>query len=89
MILRSLLRDRGRGRELVCFDSFEGLPATVDAKDQGAYVAGEMTAGRRWFEDNFKAIGLELPTVHQGWFEKTLPTGLPRQISFALIDADL
>jgi O-methyltransferase len=89
VILKKLLRDEGGDRELHCFDSFEGLPASLDAKDLGAYTPGEMTASRKWFEDNFKTIGLELPTVHQGWFDDTLPRGLPSQIAFALIDADI
>ncbi len=89
VILKKLLRDQGYGRQLHCFDSFEGLPTTLDARDREAYTPGEMTASRQWFEDNFREMGLDLPAVHQGWFDETLPAGLPRQIAFALIDADL
>jgi O-methyltransferase len=89
VILQKLLAEQGNGRRLHCFDSFEGLPGTLDARDRNAYAPGDMTASRQWFEDNFKAVGLELPVVHQGWFQDTLPGGLPDRISFALIDADL
>jgi O-methyltransferase len=89
VILQRVLRDHHEARALHCFDSFEGLPGTLDIKDLGSYEVGEMKASRQWFEDNFRQVGLELPLVHQGWFEDTLPPSLPDRISYALVDADL
>lgn len=89
VILQKVLRHYGSSRALHCFDSFEGLPSSLSDKDRAAYEPGEMSASRQWFEDNFRAAGLELPVVHPGWFEDTLGRGLPERVSFALIDADL
>jgi len=88
-ILQKVLRDQRSDRKLYCFDSFEGLPSALDSKDGSAYEPGEMTASRQGFENNLRSVGLDLPVIHQGWFEDTLPKGLPGQISFALIDGDL
>jgi O-methyltransferase len=39
--------------------------------------------------ENFKRYGLKLPEIHEGWFNETLPAGLPDQICFAHLDGDL
>ena len=37
--------------------------------------------------NNFKK-NLEPPIIHPGWFEETLPNGLPESIAFAHLDGD-
>lgn len=88
VILQKLLVGAGAQRKLHVYDSFEGLPA-VHEKDQAAYESGEMSTSREMLDHNFRAVGLPLPTVHQGWFHETLPGTLPEKIAFALIDGDL
>lgn len=44
---------------------------------------------RQAFEQTLRSVGLDLPVIHEGWFDRTLPTGLPDQIAFALSDADV
>ena len=38
---------------------------------------------------NFDRYGLRQPVVHAGWFDDTLPDGLPERIAFAHLDGDL
>jgi O-methyltransferase len=89
VILQKILLEKGAGRKLHCFDSFGGLPDSLDPRDRDLFRSGDMLAARQWFDDHFRKMNLPLPEVYQGWFEDTLPTGLPERISFALIDADL
>ena len=89
VIIQKVLKEAGSGRALHAYDSFEGLPADVHAKDQSAYEPGEMAASLERFHENFAELGLPLPHVHKGWFADTLPGTLPERIAFALIDGDL
>ena len=38
---------------------------------------------------NFRPHSLELPKIHKGWFQDTLPSSLPDKICFAHLDGDL
>jgi O-methyltransferase len=90
LLQQMLLKYRSRNlqRAFHVYDSFAGLPSVTSA-DEGAYDPGEMLATRDTFHANFRSLNLPLPTIHEGWFEKTVPSELPEHIAFAMIDADL
>ncbi len=77
-------------RQVHAFDSFEGLPELTgtDVAD-GVYGKGYMAAPLDLFKRKFDALGLKQPHIHKGWFQDTVPQGLPDRIAFALIDGDL
>lgn len=75
-------------KELHLYDSFAALPATVEA-DGDAYREGDLTTSIEGVRENCRRYGPAQPTVHPGWFNDTLPTGLPSVISFAHLDGDL
>ena len=75
-------------RQFHVYDSFEGLPPVSD-KDAGTtFVEGACKTNRAAFVENFRHYNLRLPHIHEGWFDKTLPTQLPEQICFAYLDGD-
>jgi len=78
------------GKQFHVFDSFEGLPQLQgqDLKD-GIYDKGSITSGLDEFFKNFCDVGLDLAHLHKGWFEDTIPSCLPDQISFAVVDCQL
>lgn len=90
IVMRKLLDAKAPEKQLHAFDSFEGLPELVEEDlNDGVYGAGYMSASLNLFKRNFSALSLKLPIVHKGWFEETVPTGLPEKICFALLDGDL
>jgi O-methyltransferase len=88
VVLQRILRDLDPTRKLHVYDSFSGVPPT-DSKDRGAYAHGDMATSEASFRESFHQVGLDLPLIHRGWFEETLPGQLPDHIAFALLDADL
>jgi O-methyltransferase len=88
VVLQRVIQELDPSRELHAFDSFQGVPQGSSA-DEGVYKPGDMSASKTRFNENFDRLGLMLPAVHAGWFEQTLPSSLPKQIAFALLDADL
>lgn len=88
VVLQRILQDRDPSRALHVFDSFQGVPDT-DSRDEGAYSRGDMANTKAELVSNFNAMRLPLPVIHEGWFEETLPKGLPDSIAFGFIDGDL
>jgi O-methyltransferase len=90
IVIQKVLSEQASEKQFHVFDSFEGLPELQeqDAKD-GIYGKGWMDAKLDLFKKNFSDVGLKLPQIHKGWFEDTIPSGLPDQISFAIVDGDL
>ncbi len=88
VVLQKVMQTLDPTRKLYLFDSFEGTP-DPDVRDEGAYSKGDMTASQNEVLSNFKTMGLPLPEIHPGWFDDTLPKGLPNRIAFSLIDGDL
>lgn len=107
--LASCLRDSGADRdgtdgdgpdrELVLFDSFEGLPAPsvedtipADADERRRPVAGltegDLAATEEQVVDRFTRYGLPVPRIVPGWFADTLHRHLPDPIALAYLDAD-
>lgn len=90
IVMRKMLDAMAPGRELHAYDSFEGLPAPGDGdRADGVYAEGNMAVPVERLIGKFHRLGLKLPHLHKGWFSDTVPSQLPDQISFALIDGDL
>ncbi|KAG2500294.1 hypothetical protein HYH03_001872 [Edaphochlamys debaryana] len=81
------------GRRYWGFDSFQGLPAPVDADKVGGMSVGEagiMAAGQKDVEAHFAAANVtELVTLTAGWFNETLPGATVEHIAFLRLDGDL
>jgi O-methyltransferase len=75
-------------KKLHVYDSFEGLPPLLEV-DGKAYQQGQLKTNEDVLRYNFEHHNLPLPEIHRGWFNETLPTGLPEKISFAYLDGDL
>jgi O-methyltransferase len=78
------------GRELVVFDSFEGLPegSPLDREAKG-YAKGDFAGSLEEVRNNIRRVGaIECCHFVRGWFENTLPT-FDRTIVLAYIDVDL
>lgn len=90
IVMQKVIAGLHAGKEVHAYDSFEGLPelSAIDAGDQ-IYGKGYMASDLDQFKGRFSALGLQLPHVHKGWFQDTIPAELPDRISFALIDGDL
>ncbi|OWW00111.1 methyltransferase [Rhizobium sp. R72] len=88
VLISKVMKSFHSSKRLHVYDSFEGLPA-ARSEDGGAYRKGDLATSRDVLIDNFAIHGLELPVIHTGWFEDTLPHGLPDCICFAYLDGDL
>jgi O-methyltransferase len=71
-------------KSLYVYDSFEGLPESIEK-----IPAGEMKVTVDEFCNNFTKEGIRMPYIRQGWFSDLNPDDLPEQISFAHLDGDL
>jgi O-methyltransferase len=87
VLIAHVLRELGSTKTLHVYDSFEGLPES-GGEDGGAYRKGDLTTSQDVLIGNFTARGLEPPVIHKGWFQDTLPHGLPEAICFAYLDGD-
>jgi O-methyltransferase len=88
VLLQRLLTSLDASRKLHVYDSFQGLPKP-SPEDESAYEPGEMRTSRAALVARFEQAKMPLPVIHEGWFEQTLPGGLPDRIAFALIDGDI
>ena len=90
IVMQKLVSALAPDKQVHAYDSFEGLPEVKgsDAAD-GVYAKGYMKASDDLLRWKFKKLGLQLPHIHKGWFEDTVPRDLPERISFALFDGDL
>jgi hypothetical protein len=96
--------EAGRARRLVGFDSFEGLPSSVE--DHARWRAGACATNQAWHpllpvggrvtpqvtRDLFSACGLPQPILEVGPFEHTLPKVIPSQypcLAVLHVDCDL
>jgi O-methyltransferase len=86
VFLRMVMDHFAPERELHVYDSFQGLPAPGE---HDAYLKeGECTATVEQLRETFRTWGVEPPTIHEGWFDRTLPTRLPERIAFGYLDGD-
>lgn len=88
VLIAKLIKGFNSSKKLHVYDSFEGLPSTRRV-DGDAYKEGDLATTEDVLIDNFKLHGLEMPVIHKGWFDDTLPDGLPEKICFAHLDGDL
>ena len=90
IVMRKVLDALAPHKQLHAYDSFEGLPelAETDQKDN-VYSAGHMAVGDDVLTKSFAQLGLQMPNIHKGWFEETVPSQLPEHVCFALFDGDL
>ncbi|WP_431323314.1 TylF/MycF/NovP-related O-methyltransferase [Rhizobium sp. YTU87027] len=88
VLISKVIKSFNSGKRLHVYDSFEGLPA-ARSEDGNAYKKGDLATSQDVLIANFVTHRLELPTIHKGWFEDTLPHGLPDSICFAHLDGDL
>lgn len=49
---------------------------------------GQMATTKDALIANFERYGIKVPKIHEGWFDETLPNGLPGEIAFAHLDGD-
>ena len=87
ILITKLLQVYDSDRILAVYDSFDGLPSATTL-DGPYYKAGELKTSEDVLQRNFKKYNLPAPEIHKGWFNDTLPNGLPEQIAFAYLDGD-
>jgi O-methyltransferase len=88
VLITKILNGFNSHKKLHVYDSFEGLPS-ARSEDGKAYKKGDLATSEDVLIDNFRKYSLRLPVIHKGWFDDTLPGGLPERICFALLDGDL
>lgn len=89
VLIQQLIQQFDPGREFHVFDSFEGLPALKSQDGATPYGEAAMKTSKDRLLANFETYHLPPPLIHQGWFDQTLPAGLPGVIAFAYLDGDL
>jgi O-methyltransferase len=91
-LLQRTLDEQGSDKRLHVFDSFAGLPPSTaeDFRDGApATAAGALAVSEESVRRTFARFGVRPPEIHKGWFEDTLPAGLPERVAFAHLDGDL
>lgn len=86
VFLKMIIDELAPDRELHIYDSFRGLPPK--SSYDTLFDHGDLRSSRHEVENNFRKWGLELPVVHEGWFQDTLASELPDCIAFAYLDSD-
>jgi O-methyltransferase len=77
------------GRDLIVYDSFEGLPAPVAGDDMKPAVKGSFCGPLDVVRDNVERFGaIDRCEFRKGWFKDTLPNHT-EPIVMCLIDVDL
>jgi O-methyltransferase len=89
------------GRDLVAFDSFEGLPVPGQSEKVDQHMRRRVELEHEWVSgeysgslDAVKSVVSKYGSLSRcrfvkGWFENTLATHLPDPISLAFVDVDL
>ena len=88
-LIQKILEARQVARKFHVYDSFEGLSEFTDFDYGIALPEGDLAATIEQFKKTFADLNLELPQIHKGWINETMPSGLPPQIAFAHLDLDL
>jgi O-methyltransferase len=87
--IASILKYFNCKKEIHVYDSFEGLPQQnkVDKKVR-KIEKGFLAATIGDVKESHAKYDVPLPTIHKGWFQKTLPQELPNKICFSHLDSD-
>jgi len=102
ILIQKILLSFDSSKQLIVFDSFQGLPEKSDQDfldDSKAankkILQDNKRVNKGWFEsskqtliDNFKKYKVPLPEIVEGWFEDTLTENTPEKIAFAHLDGD-
>ena len=88
VLISKVMQHHKSNKKLYVYDSFEGLPP-LNSVDGSAYRQGQLKTSEDILRYNFGRYDLPLPEIHRGWFNDTLPNGLPDKIAFAYLDGDL
>jgi O-methyltransferase len=89
VLMQSVIEQFDTSRTLHVYDSFEGLPELAEADGATPFQPGQLAVDEARLLENFDRYGLRHPVIHPGWFDETLPDGLPEAIAFAHLDGDL
>ena len=87
VLITKLLAEHNSGKKFAVYDSFDGLPKARPI-DGSFYKEGYCRTSEDVLKENFAFHKLPIPEIHKGWFQDTLPNGLPERISFAYLDGD-
>ncbi len=87
-LLQTVLRHTSGRKRLLLYDSFQGLPEQQEEDTHATVGRGGCKAQRTDVEETFARLGLDCPSIIEGWFKDTLPQALPDRIAFAHIDGD-
>ena len=87
VLITKLLVVHNSDKKLAVYDSFDGLPKAKQI-DGVIYKEGYCRTSEDVLRENFGFYNLPLPEIHKGWFQDTLPNGLPERIAFAYLDGD-
>jgi O-methyltransferase len=87
VLITKILQAYDSDKKLAVYDSFEGLPP-AKIIDGDFYKEGYCKTSEDVLRLSFKKYNLPVPEIHKGWFQDTLPDGLPERISFAYLDGD-
>lgn len=88
VLMQKVIGHYGPERKLHVYDSFEGLPEKSSEDGDTPFSGGQLQTSTEKLLANFDRYELKHPVVHAGWFDRTLPTGLPDKIAFAHLDGD-
>ncbi|MBT1695479.1 class I SAM-dependent methyltransferase [Fulvivirgaceae bacterium PWU4] len=88
-VIREMLNQFSSNKRFHVYDSFQGLPdeSSFDGPSR-LLKKGQLKTSKDNLIGLFRSRGLELPEIHEGWFNETLPTQLPEKIAFAHLDGD-
>ena len=87
VLITKLLQAHNSDKKFSVYDSFDGLPEAKPV-DGTIYKKGFCQTSEDVLRDNFERYNVPLPDIYKGWFQDTLPSGLPERISFAYLDGD-
>jgi len=85
---RKLLDLYNSNKELIVYDSFEGLPPLSEYEKNTGWKAGTLKTTEEVLTSNFINNGLKPPKIVKGWFKDIKDENLPEKICFAFLDGD-
>ena len=77
-------------KEFHVYDSFKGMPAPTKEDGEDRLLSeGDLSVTKGKYKYILKNTTFgNLPMIHEGWIEDTMPDELPDQIAFAYVDVD-